>query len=188
MSARPSSTPIPSMRIPSIKPNRSKNLSPTCSAGKVDLLVILGGNPAYDAPADLDFAERSQERQNSAARSSRPLSERNRRTLSVAHQSSARTRSLGRCARLRRNRQHHSAADRSAVQRQERARIRRAALRTSRCNRLRSRPRLLAEATRRSGLRAVLAQVAARWLDRGHGLRSRNRVTAKQQLRHSLQR
>jgi MoCo/4Fe-4S cofactor protein with predicted Tat translocation signal len=25
--------------------------------GKVDLLVILGGNPAYDAPADLDFAE-----------------------------------------------------------------------------------------------------------------------------------
>jgi len=25
-------------------------------AGKVDLLVILGGNPAYDAPADLDFA------------------------------------------------------------------------------------------------------------------------------------
>jgi MoCo/4Fe-4S cofactor protein with predicted Tat translocation signal len=26
------------------------------SAGKVDLLVILGGNPAYDAPADLDFA------------------------------------------------------------------------------------------------------------------------------------
>ncbi len=25
--------------------------------GKVDLLVILGGNPAYDAPADLDFAD-----------------------------------------------------------------------------------------------------------------------------------
>ena len=25
-------------------------------AGKVDLLVILGGNPAYDAPADLEFA------------------------------------------------------------------------------------------------------------------------------------
>jgi molybdopterin-containing oxidoreductase family iron-sulfur binding subunit len=25
-------------------------------AGKVDLLVILGGNPAYDAPAELDFA------------------------------------------------------------------------------------------------------------------------------------
>ncbi len=26
-------------------------------AGKVDLLVILGGNPAYDAPADLEFAD-----------------------------------------------------------------------------------------------------------------------------------
>ena len=26
-------------------------------AGKVDLLVILGGNPAYDAPADLGFAD-----------------------------------------------------------------------------------------------------------------------------------
>ena len=26
-------------------------------AGKVDLLVILGGNPVYDAPADLNFAE-----------------------------------------------------------------------------------------------------------------------------------
>src|SRR5258708_11545479 len=25
--------------------------------GKVDLLLILGGNPAYDAPADLDFAD-----------------------------------------------------------------------------------------------------------------------------------
>jgi molybdopterin-containing oxidoreductase family iron-sulfur binding subunit len=27
-------------------------------AGKVDTLIILGGNPAYDAPADLDFAQR----------------------------------------------------------------------------------------------------------------------------------
>ncbi len=26
-------------------------------AGKVDLLIILGGNPAYDAPADLNFAD-----------------------------------------------------------------------------------------------------------------------------------
>ena len=26
-------------------------------AGKVDLLVIMGGNPVYDAPADLDFAD-----------------------------------------------------------------------------------------------------------------------------------
>ncbi len=34
-----------------------KDLVSDVSSGKVDLLVILGGNPAYDAPADLDFAK-----------------------------------------------------------------------------------------------------------------------------------
>ena len=33
-----------------------KDLVVDMRAGKVDLLIILGGNPAYDAPADLDFA------------------------------------------------------------------------------------------------------------------------------------
>jgi MoCo/4Fe-4S cofactor protein with predicted Tat translocation signal len=33
-----------------------KDLAADINSGKVDLLVILGGNPAYDAPADLDFA------------------------------------------------------------------------------------------------------------------------------------
>ncbi|HZW81356.1 MAG TPA: TAT-variant-translocated molybdopterin oxidoreductase [Candidatus Deferrimicrobiaceae bacterium] len=33
-----------------------KDLVGDINAGKVDLLVIIGGNPAYDAPADLDFA------------------------------------------------------------------------------------------------------------------------------------
>jgi MoCo/4Fe-4S cofactor protein with predicted Tat translocation signal len=33
-----------------------KDLAADIYAGKVDLLVMLGGNPAYDAPADLDFA------------------------------------------------------------------------------------------------------------------------------------
>ncbi len=33
-----------------------KDLVADINAGKVDLLIILGGNPAYDAPADLDFA------------------------------------------------------------------------------------------------------------------------------------
>ena len=27
------------------------------NAGKVDLLLIMGSNPVYDAPADLDFAD-----------------------------------------------------------------------------------------------------------------------------------
>jgi MoCo/4Fe-4S cofactor protein with predicted Tat translocation signal len=34
-----------------------KELAADMNTGKVDLLIILGGNPAYDAPADLNFAE-----------------------------------------------------------------------------------------------------------------------------------
>ena len=34
-----------------------KELVADMNGGKVDLLVILGGNPAYDAPADLNFAD-----------------------------------------------------------------------------------------------------------------------------------
>ena len=34
-----------------------KELAADMQAGKVDLLIILGGNPAYDAPADLNFSE-----------------------------------------------------------------------------------------------------------------------------------
>ena len=34
-----------------------KNLAGDMQSGKVDLLVILGGNPAYDAPAELGFAD-----------------------------------------------------------------------------------------------------------------------------------
>jgi MoCo/4Fe-4S cofactor protein with predicted Tat translocation signal len=34
-----------------------KELVGDINSGRVDLLIILGGNPAYDAPADLDFAK-----------------------------------------------------------------------------------------------------------------------------------
>ena len=34
-----------------------KDLVADMRGGKVDLLIVLGGNPAYDAPADLDFAD-----------------------------------------------------------------------------------------------------------------------------------
>jgi MoCo/4Fe-4S cofactor protein with predicted Tat translocation signal len=34
-----------------------KELTADINAGKVDVLIILGGNPAYDAPADLNFAD-----------------------------------------------------------------------------------------------------------------------------------
>ncbi|HWO01107.1 MAG TPA: 4Fe-4S dicluster domain-containing protein, partial [Blastocatellia bacterium] len=35
-----------------------RELAEDMEAGKVDLLLILGGNPVYNAPADLDFAKR----------------------------------------------------------------------------------------------------------------------------------
>ena len=34
-----------------------KDLVADMRGAKVDVLIILGGNPAYDAPADLDFAD-----------------------------------------------------------------------------------------------------------------------------------
>ena len=39
------------------RPNRLRRSSPTCNAGTVELLLMLGGNPVYDAPADLEFAD-----------------------------------------------------------------------------------------------------------------------------------
>jgi molybdopterin-containing oxidoreductase family iron-sulfur binding subunit len=37
-----------------------RELAADMDAGKVDLLIILGGNPVYNAPADLNFAEKLQ--------------------------------------------------------------------------------------------------------------------------------
>ncbi len=37
--------------------NSLKELVADMNSGKVDLLIILGGNPTYDAPADLNFAD-----------------------------------------------------------------------------------------------------------------------------------
>ena len=42
-------------RIPSTTSNRCANLCADIDAGKVDMLLILGGNPVYDAPHDFDF-------------------------------------------------------------------------------------------------------------------------------------
>ncbi|MDG2095069.1 MAG: TAT-variant-translocated molybdopterin oxidoreductase [Phycisphaerales bacterium] len=43
---------------PSMKTATIRELSTRMDNGEVKTLVIVGGNPAYDAPADLDFAER----------------------------------------------------------------------------------------------------------------------------------
>ena len=97
-----------------------KDLVADMRAGKVDMLFILGGNPAYDAPADLELRRCAQEHEYSDARASRSLSGRDRRTLPVARERGALSRIMGRYARLRRYGEHRAAADRSALRWQER--------------------------------------------------------------------
>ena len=63
-----------------------KDLVADMRGGKVDLLVILGGNPVYDAPADLNFADALTSSKVPLRVHLRPLSERNCRALPVARQ------------------------------------------------------------------------------------------------------
>ena len=66
-------------------------------AGTVEFLLILGGNPVYTAPADLNFAA-AMERV-PTARASQPLRGRDVRALPLAHPRDALPRSLERRAR-----------------------------------------------------------------------------------------
>ena len=52
-----SSTPTPSKPRPIDQLQSLRELVADMNAGTVDLLLILGGNPVYTAPADLKFAE-----------------------------------------------------------------------------------------------------------------------------------
>lgn len=47
----------PVLSNPVDQTNSIKDLAGEMKAGKVDMLFILGGNPVYDAPADLEFAD-----------------------------------------------------------------------------------------------------------------------------------
>ena len=89
--------------------------------------VILGGNPVYTAPADLDFAR---------ALDKVPLrvhlglyDDETARLLPLARPRGALPRELGRRARLRRHGVDHPAADRAALRRRSRARAARGAAR-----------------------------------------------------------
>ena len=147
-----------------------KDLIADINAGKVDVLIILGGNPAYDAPADLNFAD--------ALKSDKiPLR---------VHYGLYQDETAELCQwHVNATHELESWGDARAFDgtvsiiqpliaplynAQESDRIRRHAFRPSRRHRIRSRPRLLAEAARRRRFRTVLAQVAARWLDRWHCL------------------
>ncbi len=90
-------------------------LSTAMDAGQVQLLVILGVNPVFTAPADLKFAERLA-KVGMVVYHSLYLDE----TSELAHWNVPATHpleTLGRCARVRRNGDAHPAADRAALRR-----------------------------------------------------------------------
>ena len=88
-------------------------LAQAMDAGQVEMLVILGGNPVFTAPADLKFAERLSKVGLTIYHGA--LRRRDRVSLSLARARNARARELGRRARLRRHRHHHAAAHRAAL-------------------------------------------------------------------------
>ena len=75
-SARPSTLPRADGRAAAVAAPRFAELAAAMRGGAVATLVVLGGNPAYDAPADLDFAggaaKVEERRSTSAATSTRP--------------------------------------------------------------------------------------------------------------------
>ena len=83
-------------------------------AGAVEVLVVLGSNPVYAAPADLDV--RRGARQGAAPGPPRALPRRDGRALPLAPAGLAPARELGRPARRRRHGLDRPAADRAALQ------------------------------------------------------------------------
>ena len=79
-----------------------KELVGDMNAGKVDLLLIVGGNPVYDAPADLKFADAMDKVQLRVQHSVYQNETTDSRAL--AHQCHALPGAVGRCAHDRRNR------------------------------------------------------------------------------------
>ena len=90
------------------------------NAGKVDLLLILGGNPVYTAPADLEFADALAKV--AASRPPEPLRRRDVGAVPLADSRGALPRGVERRARLRRHRLDRPAAHRAALRRQVGAR------------------------------------------------------------------
>ena len=124
--------------------------------GRVELLVILGGNPVYTAPADLNFAEHLQK---VPLRIHHGLYR--RRDLVPVPLAPARgplPGSLERCAGLRRNGVDRAALDRAAVPRPVRPRSAGAAGRAARNSRPGDRPRALAKALGRPAREGIFEQ------------------------------
>ena len=139
--------------------------------GRVSTLVIVGGNPAFTAPADLRFTEAMEK----VALRVRLFAPRRRDLppLPLAGARGPRARGVERRARLRRHGHDPAAAHPSALRRQVGARV------SGRFHRAagevgpRHRPGLLARKDARRRLRSGLAQGRARRRRRGHRLRGK---------------
>ena len=97
-----------------------KALTDAIAASQVDALVILGGNPVYDAPADLGV--RRQAREGAVQRARFALRRRDEREVHLARAARPRVRVVGRRARARRERQRSAASHRAALRRARRHR------------------------------------------------------------------
>ena len=84
-------------------------------AGAVELLIIIGGNPAFNSPVELGMRRPPEEGE--AAHSPRPVLRRNQPGVPVADAGDAFPGNLGRRARLRRHGHHPAAADSAALRR-----------------------------------------------------------------------
>ncbi len=84
------------------------------NAGKVDLLLILGGNPVYNAPSRFRLYGRIAEGKDIYP--CRAASQRDLAQNALAHSRAALPRRLGRRTRIRWNCQYYSASDRTALQ------------------------------------------------------------------------
>ena len=110
-SARPSSTPTRCRWTPARRPARSPSSCATMNAGQVQVLLILGGNPVYNAPADLRLRRGAEEGR--APRPPRALRRRDVGVVPLARAGDALPRAVERRAHLRRHRVDRAAAHRS---------------------------------------------------------------------------
>ena len=165
---RPSPTRRPWRRGPADQAASFAELVADMEAGKVTTLVIVGGNPVFTAPADLDFAKALGK---VGLRIHLGLyDDETSRALPLARAGGAPPRGLERRARVRRHGHDPAAAHRAALRRQVRARAARGLLRPAREDRPRHRQGVLERQAARRRPRAGLAQGAPRRRRRGQRL------------------
>ena len=150
-------------------------------AGAVELLIIIGGNPAFNAPVELGMARPPEESQ--AADSPGPVLRRNQPGMPVADAGDAYAGNLGRRARLRRHGHHSAASDSAALRRPLGDAVAAIADRAAREDSLRDRQELLEQPAHGDRLRGLVAACRARW----HGARYRAAGEERQRPRRGSQ-